>query len=230
MSYIVNNKKNNIMTLICPCPPPAAIETIPSLECEKRIGQIQKIVFQRRFSSGTTENTFAASGAGAADLLASWTPLLTAADSTKAVTTPFIANPEMTPGEARTTGGGNASVGGVTKILGANPTTFSGLIENAPQDIIKAIKQLQCEAKTIQNLSVFLINENGLIIANSDDGASPTEVKGFPIDSLFVGDLVAGGFDGQDNNAINFSMQDGWSDNLVFVQPTDFNAKTDLNV
>ena len=51
-----------------------------------------------------------------------WTPLLSAADSTKIVVSPYIQAPTAEAGAARTFGGGNETLGGVEEIIGrTNP-------------------------------------------------------------------------------------------------------------
>ena len=90
------------MTKFCNCPVGASINNIPLSDCPEDFGQIQKLILQRVFSSGTTKNKFSTlSGAGAPDLLASWTPLLAAADGTKVVQTPFIQSPANEAGAKR---------------------------------------------------------------------------------------------------------------------------------
>lgn len=213
------------MTLICNCPKAAAISEIPDKVCEKEIGQIQKLIFQRRFSGGSENQiTIATSNP---NLLATWTPLLAAADSTKVVVSPIVEEPATTPGEARQFGGGNATPGGVIRILGGNPTAMTFVVRNCPQEIIAAMKELMCESR-VGDLTVSVITEKGQIVMDSDNGAAPTIAKGFPCDSLFVGDLAAGGYDAPDQNAISFQLKSGWSDNAYFVTPDDFDPLVDL--
>lgn len=206
----------------CGCPRGASLTTIPVSECPESMGQVQKLIFQRIYKSGDEQNSIADP-----TKLASWTPLLTASDGTKAVITPFISEPTAEPGEARTYGGGNATVGGVEIILGTNPTAFTAKILRSPQGTIKAMKELMCE-----DVGVYLIDEHGNIgsVKNVDNsGDSPvTTYRPIPVQSVFVSDKGLGGFESPDSNNISFSFLPGWSDDFTIVAPADFNPLRDL--
>lgn len=208
----------------CKCPAATAITSIPAITCPESFGQIQKVAFQRIYSSGSTKNSFTT----LADikLLASWTALLSAADSTKIVVSPYIEAPTAEAGAARTFGGGNESLNGIEEIIGREPTPFSAVIRKAPQSVIKAIKDLQCES-AVHNLGVYLFDELGNIGA-IQDGSTPTTYYPIPVQSFFVGDKTLGGLEAPDNNAISWSFKPNWSDDLAIVVPTDFNPLTDL--
>lgn len=208
----------------CKCPAATAITSIPAITCPESFGQIQKVAFQRIYSSGSTKNSFTT----LADikLLASWTALLSAADSTKIVVSPYIEAPTAEAGAARTFGGGNESLNGVEEIIGREPTPFSAVIRKAPQAVIKAIKELQCES-AVHNLGVYLFDEQGNIGA-IQDGTTPTTYYPIPVQSFFVGDKTLGGLEAPDSNAISWSFKPNWSDDLAIVVPTDFNPLTDL--
>lgn len=208
----------------CKCPAATAITSIPAITCPESFGQIQKVAFQRIYSSGSTKNSFTT----LADikLLASWTALLSAADSTKIVVSPYIEAPTAEAGAARTFGGGNESLNGVEEIIGREPTPFSAVIRKAPQTVIKAIKDLQCES-AVHNLGVYLFDELGNIGAIQDE-TTPTTYYPIPVQSFFVGDKTLGGLEAPDSNAISWSFKPNWSDDLAIVVPTDFNPLTDL--
>lgn len=208
----------------CKCPAATAITSIPAITCPESFGQIQKVAFQRIYSSGSTKNSFTT----LADikLLASWTALLSAADSTKIVVSPYIEAPTAEAGAARTFGGGNESLNGVEEIIGREPTPFSAVIRKAPQAVIKAIKELQCES-AVHNLGVYLFDELGNIGAIQDE-TTPTTYYPIPVQSFFVGDKTLGGLEAPDSNAISWSFKPNWSDDLAIVVPTDFNPLTDL--
>lgn len=208
----------------CKCPAATAITSIPAITCPESFGQIQKVAFQRIYSSGSTKNSFTT----LADikLLASWTALLSAADSTKIVVSPYIEAPTAEAGAARTFGGGNESLNGIEEIIGREPTPFSAVIRKAPQSVIKAIKELQCES-AVHNLGVYLFDELGNIGAIQDE-TTPTTYYPIPVQSFFVGDKTLGGLEAPDSNAISWSFKPNWSDDLAIVVPTDFNPLTDL--
>lgn len=196
---------------------------IPAVKCSESFGQIQKVAFQRIFKDDGTKNKFAT--AAAITKLASWTTLLSAANSTKVVVSPYIQAPTAEGGAARTFGGGNDTLGGVEEIIGREPTAFTGAIRKVPQSVIKALKELQCESWA-DNLGIYLFDENGAI------GAIKGETNGdylpIPIRSLFIGDKTLGGLEAPDSNAIQWSFLPNWSDDLVIVTPEDFNPLTDL--
>lgn len=204
----------------CSCPAGAAIPSVPNSGCPQDFGQIQKIIFQRIFASGTTKNSMTQANA---KLLATWTALFAATNGTKAVITPYVEAPASDGGDAITYGGGNDTVGGVTKVIGRNPVNMTFALRQIVQSIAKALKALMCEGE----LGVYLVNGDGQIMGLGD-GASTPNLYPIPITSLFVGDLKLNGLDTPDDNALSFSFKPNWSDDAVIITPTDFNPLTDL--
>lgn len=209
--------------MICKCPAAAALPDVPAITCAETFGQIQKVAFERLTKDDGTKNSF--TSAAAITLLASWTPKLSAANSTKIVVSPYIQAPTAEAGAARTFGGGNETLGGVEDIIGREPTPFTGVIRKAPQSVIKALKELQCESWS-DNLGLFLFDENGAIGAIEDE-TTPGTYYPIPIRSLFIGDKTLGGLEAPDSNAIQWSFLPNWSDDLAIVAP-NFNPLTDL--
>lgn len=207
--------------LTCQCPAAAALTTIPNVTCPENFGQIQKIAFQRLRKADGTKNQFTPDN----DItsFADWTPLLAAADGSKIVVSPYVNAPADSGGDARRTSGGNDDLGGMSEVLGGNPVQFDGQFRSIPQSVIKALKELQCEANA-GNLGVFLFDENGKIeaIKGGENIYSP-----IPIRSLFIGSKIHGNFDAKDSNAISWMYPDNYSDNLAIVTP-GFNPLTDL--
>ena len=156
-------------------------------------------------------------------LLASWTPLLSAVDSTKVVQTPYIQAPTTEPGAPRTYGGGNETLGGLEIIIGREPTSFTGAILQTKQQTIDELKKFQCET-----LGLYLVDEYGRISGLTDDHDTPTEFYPIPISTLFVGDKMLGGIEAPDKNDVSWKFYANWSDKLKVVTPTDFNALSDL--
>ena len=209
--------------ITCPCPANAALATIPAQGCAQSFGQIQKVAFQRLQSAGTKNSFNAETAIG---VKASWTAKMSAADSTKIVISPYIQAPNVEAGAARTFGGGNETLGGVEQIIGREPTPFTGVIRAVRQQVIKAMKELQCESQA-DNLGVYLFDENGNICA-VQDATTATTFYPIPIRSLFVGDKSFGGLEAPDSNAIQWTFLPNYSDDLAIVSPTDFNPLTDL--
>ena len=204
---------------MCSCPAGAALPQIPNASCPQNWGQTQKIIFQRIFKTAGTKNSFTQSAS--IKELASWTALFSASDGTKCVITPYVEAPTADGGDAITFGGGNDTVGGTTKVIGRNPVTMSFVMRQMTQDVIKALKGLQCE----DELGVYLVNGDGQILAISSAENTYTPI---PIRSLFISDLKLMGLDNPDENALSFSFLPNWSDDAKVVTP-DFNPLTDLS-
>lgn len=206
---------------ICTCPAATSIPSIGQLTCPQDFGQIQKIAFQRIYSSGTTRNSFTSSDD--IKLKASWQTHLTATDGTKIVVTPFVEAPTADGGDPITFGGGNETLGGVQKNIGRNPVNMTFALRQYPQSIIKALKHLECEAE----LGVYLFNGDGQILALQDETTATTYYP-IPIQSLFVGDLMLNGLETPDANTLTWGFRPNYSDDLAVVDPTDFNPIMDL--
>ena len=204
---------------MCSCPAGAALPSVPNASCPQDFGQVQKIIFQRIFKTAGTKNSFTQSAS--IKELSSWTALFSASDGTKCVITPYVEAPTSDGGDAITFGGGNDTVGGTTKVIGRNPVNMSFVMRQMTQDVIKALKGLQCE----DELGVYLVNGDGQILAISSSDNTYTPI---PIRSLFVSDLKLMGLDNPDENALSFSFLPNWSDDAKVVTP-EFNPLTDLS-
>ena len=204
---------------MCSCPAGAALPQIPNASCPQDWGQTQKIIFQRIFKTAGTKHSFTSSS----DIkqLSSWTALFSASDGTKCVITPYVEAPTSDGGDAITFGGGNDTVGGTTKVIGRNPVNMSFVMRQMTQDVIKALKGLQCE----DELGVYLVNGDGQILAVS---SADNEYTPIPIRSLFISDLKLMGLDNPDENSLSFSFLPNWSDDAKVVVP-EFNPLTDLS-
>lgn len=208
------------MGQVCNCPQAAAIGSLDNVDCAQNFGQIQKAAFQRTLSDAGAINVISDP-----TLLATWTALLAATDGTKVVITPYINAPEMEAGAARTYGGGNDTLDGIEQIVGREPTSFTSALNGIPQKVVKQLKAQACET-----MSVFYFDENGLIqLINSGTDETPV-YTGIPIapKTYFVGDMMNGGLENPDNNALTWQHKPNWSDDVVIVQPSDFNPLTDL--
>ena len=203
---------------MCSCPAGAALPQVPNASCPQNWGQTQKIIFQRIFKTAGTKNSFTQSAS--IKQLSSWSTLFAASDGTKCVITPYVEAPTADGGDAITFGGGNDTVGGTTKVIGRNPVNMSFVMRQMTQDVVKALKGLQCE----DELGVYLVNGDGQILALSP---SDNTYYPIPIRSLFISDLKLMGLDNPDENALSFSFLPNWSDDAVVVTP-DFNPLTDL--
>jgi hypothetical protein len=214
------------MGLNCGCPAGAHLADLNIAECKESLGQIQKIIIQRKYSSQGVLNKIPAANIVTKTAM---TALATAADGTKIIISPFIQNPTTTPGEARTFGGGNQTLGGVEIVIGREPTTFEGVIYQEAQSVIKTMKEYSCE-----DIGVYLIDENGNIGAIEETVTSgsttTTNYLPIPVRSFFVGDKNLGGYEEPDSNAVKWSFLPNWSDDLKIIKQSemDYNPLTDL--
>ena len=204
---------------MCSCPAGIALPAVPNASCPQDFGQVQKIIFQRIFKTAGTKNSFTQTAS--IKQLSSWTALFSASDGTKCVITPYVEAPTSDGGDAITFGGGNDTVGGTTKVIGRNPVNMSFVMRQMTQDVIKALKGLQCE----DELGVYLVNGDGQILALSSADNTYTPI---PIRSLFISDLKLMGLDNPDENSLSFSFLPNWSDDVKVVAP-EFNPLTDLS-
>lgn len=214
------------MGLNCGCPAGAHLADLEIAECKESLGQIQKIIIQRIYGSDGVKNGIVEASIKSKAAMAA---LAAAADGTKIIISPYIQNPTTTPGEARTFGGGNQTLGGVEIVIGREPTTFEGVIYQELQSTIKVLKEYSCE-----EIGVYLIDENGNIGALSgyisSNHQSVKSVFPIPIRSFFVGDKNLGGYEEPDSNSIRWSFLPNWSDDLVIIKQSemDYNPLTDL--
>jgi hypothetical protein len=198
------------------------VADIPNVSCIQRLGQIQRVAFQRT-KNGTVTNEFVIASANP-NVLASWTALIAADDDTKIQMTPTIGDFTTEVGDIQEVGGGNATVDGVQNVLRVSPTTVTGKFPELPQSIISAIKAYQYEKQT----SVYLFNEYGQVIGLTDSHSTPSKFKGIPIESFFVKDKNMGGFEDIDSNDFGWKFKQKWSDMLHAIKATDFNPVLDL--
>jgi hypothetical protein len=208
------------MGLNCGCPVGAHLSDLDIQDCKESLGQIQKVIIQRIYKTAGTKNKIAKADLAAKAKMAA---LAAANDGSKIIISPYIQNPTTEPGEARTFGGGNQTIGGVEITIGREATKFTGIIYQELQSTIKTLKNYSCET-----IGVYLIDENGNIAALADStGANFFPI---PIRSFFVGDKKFGGYEEPDSNSISWSFLPNWSDDLKIVKPDslDYNPLTDL--
>jgi len=198
------------LTVCCPTPTAIASAVTVLNPCPSDVGQIQKLVFWRRGNSIASVAT--------AVISTTWTTLLAATGDTKAIVSPFIANVELAPSEAREFGGGNETRWGAPIRKGGQSPVFSASIYQEDQDVIAALKDLFCES-----LDVIMINESNQLVY-SDTSGGTAGFYGFEIAnaSLFVSDKGIGGLEDADANMIMFNLKPNWSDTLEISAETTF--------
>ena len=194
------------LTVCCPTPTTLVSAVTVLNPCPEDIGQIQKMVFWR------VGNTIAS--VATAVISTTWTTLLAATGSTKAIVTPFLGGVVIPPSEAREFGGGNETKGGSPIRKGGASVPVTANMFQVDQDTITALKKLRCES-----LEVLFINEANQIVYSDTSTFS-----GFPlsISSLFVSDKAIGGLDDADHNVLMFNLPPNWSDTLEVTAATTF--------
>jgi len=204
--------------LNCVCPD-EILTTINVDDCEVHIGQIQKAFFQK------LGNSFDIAGVDDPKLKADWDALVAAVDATKVVVSPLIkSEPKIEPGGPVTKGGNdNSTLNGVVLNTGNNPAVFSGKFSGLNGPTIKALRTLECQGK----LGVYLVNQYGQIGGKSADIA--VKFEPIQITSFNIGSKENQGFGEIDYNTITFALPYNYDEELVWIDPTDFNALIDLD-
>jgi len=120
----------------CNCPLPSALTDIAATGCPFNLGQLQRVIITRSASS-IFPATVASSDPA---VLATWTPLLTAADDTKVVKTPLIGgNPAIVGGSAITQGGNdNSTLNGEVEVTGTESSVFTADFKDLEPAITKS--------------------------------------------------------------------------------------------
>lgn len=210
------------MGLNCGCPAGKHLNDLTIAECKESFGQIQKVIFARIFSDKGVKNKISKEAIVKQSTMAT---LFAASNGTKLIISPYIQNPTTEPGEARTFGGGNQTLGGIEIVIGREPTAFTGVIYQEAQSVIKTLKTYSCE-----KIGVYLIDENGNIGAIDKTTGEDAGYEPIPIDKFFVGDKNLGGYEEPDSNTISWSFYPNWSDNLVLIKADtlDYNPLTGL--
>lgn len=207
--------------MLCDCPIGSHLPDIHMSGCPENFGQIQKIIIQRR-KNGSSLNTISNP-----DIEASWASQLSASDSTKVVQSPYLSNPEMTPGDAVKYGGGNQTINGAQIVMGQNASVFKANILSYQQRTIDDMKEIGCE-----DISIYFVNEYGQIGCIADDSATPTTYYGIPVipQTFFLTDKKFGGKNEPDMNMLELSLAPGWSDKFKVITPeVGFNPLEDLS-
>lgn len=202
------------------CPVGAQIADIIVDDCPFNVGQVQKLILQRKYASAGVLNSLTYANAA---LLANWTALLTATGNTKVQVTPFLKAPVTEPGEPLTFGSGNEVLNGIPEIVGFDFTQFTGVFRSQQSKTILSLKSYFGEV-----LGAWFITEQDKIICVADDPTTPANVYPVPIYQYVVGDRKLGGFAEPDENIIQFALAPDWSNKLIAVTPSDFSALTGL--
>ena len=196
----------------------AEIATLGST-CQN-LGEIQRVGFQRIFSSGSTKNSFSTSNGL---LKTNWETAIAADDGTKiTLSSSLYGEEKILPGGPRED---PATLGGVAAIIGSEPTAFEAILKREHQKWIERLATYSSE-----NLGVWLFDEHGQVGCLVDDQDSPTAYYPIPIapNSFFVGDPKTGNYNSLQENMLMWKFLPNWGRKFVTFLPTDFNPVLDL--
>lgn len=203
----------------CACPQPAAIGNIGAFTCGENLGQIQKLIFQRRQAADALP--FAVNPPAEYD---SWEAFFTALGVTKMQITPNFEAFVIPAVEAITEGGDdNTTLDGNSVIVGASQVAVTGNFRMIPASILRALKAYNCEG----DLTVYMVNEFSQIIGRSLTN-DIVGFQGIPITEWFIGDGGNEGKNTHDKTMFRFNFRYGWRDYLYKVTPTDFDPRFEL--
>lgn len=201
------------------CPAPTALATITAQACPERLEQVVRFLIQRK----QTTPSFTATSIL---LAATWTPLLTATDSTKVIKTPLIPGVVIPPGELITEGGNdNSTINGIPRVSAIGFVPVTAQLNDANSATRLALRGLLSESAIqpgFTNLWCYMVNRFGQIYGKLNG----SNVEGFPIYNVFAGTAGTEGFGKAGITNFQFALEPGWDDGGALYQPTDFNALT----
>lgn len=206
------------MSLLVTCPVGASIGGIIIDDCPSNVGQIQKLIFQRIYETGSTLNSIAAADA---TIEGTWTPNFTASDGTKMQISPFISAPENELGAAITYGGGNDTKNGELITMGYESSKFTCKILAAHAKTAESMKALVGET-----MGVYFVNEHSRIWGDSDDATTPTLYYPIEITDFTVSDRKLGGRLEPDYYLVTFNLPPNWANKLNEIIPVGFDPLT----
>lgn len=207
------------------CTRPDSLPTISKVDCGIDIGQMVAIIFQRQ------QLTAPFATEAAAKVRAAYDAFLEADDGTKMVKSPEFANFTIPGTEAVYVGeNSNESIGGTGRFVGYNATKAAGEFQSTPFDIIKQLKPFEAESVPglADGLTGIIVTLDGSLLFKRFD-ATGTGLGGIPMTNLNIADRELLGFRTIDKNKFGFTLEPGWSQDLVLVKPS-FNPRGLLNV
>lgn len=205
------------MSFIIDCPLPESLTAVPVQDCLFRMDQIVRFAFARRSAP-----PFATEAA--IKLLATWTPLLTAADETKVVMSPIFAGFVIPGSEGQFTGGNdNTTINGVRLYGGEQNVTATGVFSNMSPAVKTAL-----DALTQYSVAGSLgTTDLGLIPINKDGKIFPKNLGFIPIFNFRVGSRGSEGYNANDTHGFSFDLLPNWDEGLLAIEPA-FDALVDL--
>lgn len=202
----------------CPCPTPEGLPNIPDFDCEFKLDQIVRLMFQR-IQPGNASTFGGATGIediAIVDALRA----LPATDATRVTLTPYFGGMVIPPSEAQTEGGNdNSTPFGVAIDLGETSVSPSGILRNIPPDVKKALDAYRCLSQSAfgaPRIGVYMVNQFGELFHNVNAAG---EAVGIPIYNFRTSSRGSEGFNQADKVNFSFGLQPNWDNNLVKTIP-----------
>jgi len=204
----------------CPCPTPPGIPDIPDFDCEFKMDQIVRLMFQL-IQPGNASTFTAVAGGGLEDIAAiDAGRALVATDPARLVLTPYFGGMVIPPSEAQTEGGNdNSTPFGVAIDLGETSVTVNGLFRNIPPAVKRALDAYRCLSQSAfgaPRIGAYFINKEGEIFHNLNTGGLPV---GIPLYNFRTSSRGSEGFNQADKVNFGFGLQSNWDNNLVKTIP-----------
>lgn len=198
------------MGLLCTCESGQLPNQI-DVTCAEDMDQIVRIAFQK------PQADFPFATANTIDLANSWTTLLAAADDTKIVLSPAVANLVIPASEGVFQGeNSNESVNGLGYYLGEQNVRITAEVHSAPQLVMDALADLSCYTDVTLGASglkafFFLRRIKGVSRVVAKAGTDANDYDGFEIFNLRVSSPASDGYNSKTKYMISFDMQpDEW--------------------
>ena len=190
------------------CPKPPALADIPAQDCPFRMDQIVRLAFGRRaVPAFATESSI--------KLLATWTPLLAAADEEKVVLSPIFSGLVIPSSEGLFVGGGdNTTFNGIREYNGENFVTVTGTFKNITPAVFLALQALS-QYSIAGNVGA---TDLGIIPFNTKGFAFPSALDFIPIFNWRVGSRGSEGYNANDIVPFSFDFPAEWADLLQSIK------------
>lgn len=211
------------MSLIS-CPPGTALPSAANPTCPVQWDQIVKILW-RRISGRATLTTVTVLTSAAVS------PLLSAADATKLVVSPYIANIIIPVQEPIKSGGNdNTTIDGIPRFEGLPFVPITGAyIENADPAVMDTLRVALATESSLNgdsNIEGFLVTRFGKVVAINP---SSTTLYGLKMHNIIIGDVASDGLNKTNRYPISWDFPPEFSVGAKQYTPTDYNARTIVN-
>lgn len=213
-------KMNDLFT----CPQPTALAAAPNPSCPVRFDQIQKIGI-RRIDGRATLTT------ATVLLAATITPLLSAADGTKLLISPWLADFKIPNSEPLKEGGNdNTTINGIPKLNGFGFVTVPFELRNVEASTAQAMRALASESANsvpgTTNIEVIFFLKDGRIVVDNPSGVVAIGFKAY---NFAVSDVGTEGLNKDNTFKCSFDLEPLWSKTFKALTPTDWNPLTVAN-